>query len=133
MAAMTTRLIFFCLISAVRAGLVLPAAVADQASSPDRRLTATIERIGAGDQNGNGAEALVSIDLPNGKKREALLSKWSADYEQNQSNLSGPLFSLDGHYIYFSSSDESPNSAAVHQYSLKTNVVRFVHRGHFVW
>lgn len=54
MAAMTTRLIFFCLISAVRAGLVLPAAVADQASSPDRRLTATIERIGAGDQNGKG-------------------------------------------------------------------------------
>jgi hypothetical protein len=102
---------------------------ADRANSPDQKFAATIVQIGAGDENGSGSQALVLSDRVSGRERRLIVSKWNEDYHQNTANLSGPLFSLDGNYIYFTSSDTSPNSPAVHQFDPKMNAVRFVRNG----
>ena len=102
---------------------------AQRANSPDQRYAVTIVRIGAGDENGSGSQALVLSDRKRGRERRLIVSKWNADYQRNLANLSNPLFSLDGNYIYFTSSDASPNSPAVHQFDLKMNTVRFVRNG----
>ena len=107
-----------------------PALVAaDRANSSDRRYAATIVQIGPGDENGSGSQALVLLDRVSGRKRRLVISRWNEDYHQNMANLSNPLFSLDGNYIYVTSSDASPNSPAIHQFDLKMNALRFVRNG----
>lgn len=102
---------------------------AQRANSPDQRFAVTIATIGVGDQNGTGSQALVLLHRKSGRERRLLVSKWDEDYHRNLANLSNPLFSLNGNYIYFTSSDTSPNSPAVHQFDLKMNSVRFVRNG----
>ncbi|EIZ77416.1 N-acetylmuramoyl-L-alanine amidase [Novosphingobium sp. Rr 2-17] len=105
----------------------LPAA--DFAKSPDHRHVAKIVEIGAGDENGSGSQALVLSDRKSGRERQLFVSKWSDDPHRNLTNLSNPVFSLNGDSLYFSSSDAAPTSGAVHRYDLKNNSVRFVHNG----
>lgn len=102
------------------------AQASDTAKSSDGRYSVSIVQIGAGDENGSGAQALVLYGA-NGKiQRRLLTSKWSADYSRNWAGLSNPMFSLDGGYVYFNTTDASPNSGYVHQFDLKMNVIKAV-------
>lgn len=102
---------------------------ADFAKSPDQKHVAKIVKIGAGDENGSGSQALVLSDRKSGRDRRLLVSKWSDDSHWNLTTLANPLFSPNGDSLYFSSSDAAPTSGAVHRYDLKNNAVRFVHNG----
>jgi hypothetical protein len=82
----------------------------DTSKSPDGLYTASIVPNGGGDENGSGAQALVLYSTKSNIKRRLLVSKWDGDYARNLAGLSKPLFSLDGGYVYFNSSDASPNS-----------------------
>jgi len=98
----------------------------DTARSPDGFYTVSVIPNGEGDENGSGAQALV-LYISKGKvQRRLLVSKWNSDYSRNLAGLSGPLFSLDGGYVYFNSTDASPNSGYVHQIDLKLNVIKSV-------
>lgn len=101
----------------------------NSALSPDRRFTAAVVPIGAGDDDGTGATALVLIDRQSKRQKRLLTSRYDGDFTRNLTALSHPLFSLDGGYIYISSSDASPNSGAVHQISLTTGTEKFVVAG----
>lgn len=98
----------------------------DTSKSPDGLYTASIVPNGEGDENGSGAQALVLYSTKSNIKRRLLVSKWDGDYARNLANLSKPLFSLDGGYVNFNSSDASPNSGYVHQFDLKLNAVRSI-------
>lgn len=101
----------------------------DTAKSPDGLYTASVVPNGEGDENGSGAQALVLYSTKGNVQRRLLVSKWNGDYSRNLAGLSRPLFSLDGGYVYFSSTDASPNSAYVHQFDLKLNVIKAVCSG----
>ncbi|PVE49644.1 hypothetical protein DC429_19120, partial [Arthrobacter sp. TPD3018] len=109
------------LIALLAASLPASAQAQDTSKSPDGLYTVSIVPNGAGDENGSGAEALVLYSTKSNLKRRLLVSKWDGDYARNLANLSKPLFSLDGGYVYFNSSDASPNSSYVHQFDLKLN------------
>ncbi len=114
------------LIALLAASLPASAQAQDTSKSPDGLYTVSIVPNGAGDENGSGAEALVLYSTKSNLKRRLLVSKWDGDYARNLANLSKPLFSLDGGYVYFNSSDASPNSSYVHQFDLKLNAVRSI-------
>lgn len=99
------------IILAVVATLCLagPASAQSTAKSSDGLYSASIVPAGEGDENGSGAQALVLYSAAGTTQRRLLLSKWNDDYARNLVGLSHPLFSLDGGYLYFSSSDASPN------------------------
>jgi len=98
----------------------------DTAKSPDGLYTVSVVPNGVGDENGSGAQALVLYSTKRNIQRRLLVSRWDADYSRNLASLSHPVFSLDGGYVYFSSSDASPNSSFVHQFDLKLNVIKSV-------
>lgn len=102
------------------------AQASDTAKSPDGLYSVSIVQIGEGDENGSGAQALVLYSASDKVQRRLLTSKWSSDYSRNLANLSNPMFSLDGGYVYFNSTDASPNSGYVHQFDLKMNVIKAV-------
>jgi hypothetical protein len=114
------------LIALLAAILPASAQAQDTSKSPDGLYTVSIVPNGAGDENGSDAEALVLYSTKSNLKRRLLVSKWDGDYARNLANLSKPLFSLDGGYVYFNSSDASPNSSYVHQFDLKLNAVRSI-------
>ncbi|WP_260924601.1 hypothetical protein [Novosphingobium sp. 9] len=101
----------------------------DTAKSPDGLYTASVIPNGKGDENGSGAQALVLYRTRDNAQRRLLISRWNADYSRNLANLSHPLFSLDGGYVYFNTSDVSPNSGYVHQFDLKLNVIKSISTG----
>jgi hypothetical protein len=101
----------------------------DTAKSSDGLYTASVVPNGMGDENGSGAQALVLYSTHSNARRRLLASKWNVDSSRNLSNLSHPLFSLDGGYVYFNSSDASPNSGFMHQFGLKLNIIRPVCAG----
>ncbi|KQO09420.1 hypothetical protein [Sphingomonas sp. Leaf242] len=103
-----------------------PAQAQDTAKSADGRYTVSVVPNGEGDENGTGAQALVLYSTKGSTQRRLLISKWNGDYARNLAGLSHPLFSLDGGYVYFSSTDASPNSGYVHQFDLKLNVIKAV-------
>jgi hypothetical protein len=107
----------------------IPANASSTAKSSDGRLTASIVPIGPGDDEGTGADALVLYERGAQKTRRLLVSKYDGDFRRNLTALSTPLFSLDGGFIYVSSSDASPSSGAVHQIDLRTGANRFVVAG----
>lgn len=96
----------------------------DTAKSPNGVYTVSVIPHGEGDENGSGAKALVLYSTKGKAQRRLLVSKWDGDYSRNLAGLSHPLFSLDGGYVYFSSTDASPNSGFVHQFDLKLNVIK---------
>lgn len=98
----------------------------DTARSPDGQYTVSIVPNGEGDENGSGAQAIVLDGVKNKIHRRILVSRWNDDYGQNLVGLSHPLFSLDGGYVYFSSSDASPNSGYVHQVDLTLNIIKAI-------
>lgn len=100
-----------------------------RANSSSGRFTATIIQIGSGAEDGTGSEALILGDTVTGRERRLLTSQYNDDFHLNLTGLANPLFSLDGGYVYFSSSDASPNRNAVHQVSLRSGVVRFIVNG----
>ncbi|WP_323156701.1 hypothetical protein, partial [Pseudomonas oryzihabitans] len=71
-------------------------------------------------------QKLVLYSAKGNIQRRLLVSKWNDDYARNLAGLSRPLFSLDGGFIYFNSTDASPNSGYVHQFDLKLNVIKAV-------
>ena len=101
----------------------------DTAKSPDGFYTVSVVPNGEGDENGSGAQALVLYSSEGNVQRRLLVSKWNGDYSRNLAGLSRPLFSLNGGYVYFNSTDASPNSGYVHQFDLKLNVIRAVCSG----
>jgi hypothetical protein len=100
------------------------AGASETARSPDGRYMVAVFQIGAGDEDGTGAQALVLSSASSKVQRRLLVSKSDGDYSRNTTGLSNPMFSLDGGFVYFSSSDVSPNSTYVHQFDLKLNSVR---------
>lgn len=114
--------------------LSLTASVGDAASmraiSPDGRYAVSILPNGVGLEDGTGSQAVVLDDLRSGTARQILVSRYDGDRSRNLTNLSDPLFSLDGGYVYVTASDTSPSSPAVHQINLTTGAVRFVVGGH---
>ena len=103
-----------------------PAGAQDTAKSPDGLYTVAVVPNGKGDDNGTGAQALVLYSTKGNAQRRLLVSRWNEDYSQNLAGLSKPLFSLDGGYVYFSSTDASPNSGYVHRFDLKLGVVKSI-------
>jgi len=103
-------------------------ASASAATSSDGKAHVEIRKIRGGDEDGNGAQAIVYGERGR-RERVLLVSKYDDDHRANLANLDTPMFSLDGGYIYFSSSDASPNRSAVHQYNVKTGAIRFVTGG----
>lgn len=101
----------------------------DASRSPDTLYTVAIVPIGQGDENGSGSQAIVLYSTTAKIQRRLLVSKWSEDYASNLAGLSHPIFSLNGGYVYFNSTDASPNSGYVHQLDLKLNVVKSVCAG----
>lgn len=101
----------------------------ETAKSPDGLYTVSIVPNGKGDENGSGSQALVLYSTKSNIQRRLLVSKWDDDYARNLAGLSHPLFSLDGGYIYFNSTDASPNSGYVHQLDLKLNVIKAICSG----
>lgn len=101
----------------------------DTSKSADGRYTVSIVPNGTGDENGSGAQAIVLYSTKSNIQRRLLVSKWNGDYARNLAGLSRPLFSLDGGYVYFNSTDASPNSGYVHQLDLKLNVIKSVCSG----
>lgn len=97
--------------------------------SPDGRYTATILQTGVDHGDGSGSQALVIADKRTGQVQRRLVSQYSDDPHQNLTNLGGPMFSLDGGYVYFSGSDGTVTSSTVQQLNLKTGAVRFVVSG----
>lgn len=111
------------------ASMLLCASIArasDTAKSPDSLYSVSVVQIGEGDENGSGAQALVLSSINNNVQRRLLTSRWDGDYSRNLASLSNPMFSLDGGYVYFNSTDASPNSGYVHQFDLKMNVIKAV-------
>lgn len=102
------------------------AAASNRAISPDGKHTATILPNGAGQADGTGSEVLMLGDMASGKERRLLISRYDENRRRNLTNLSNPLFSLNGGYVYVSASDIAPVSNAVHQIDLKTGAIRFV-------
>ena len=102
------------------------AQASDTAKSSDGRYAVSIVQIGKPDENGSGAQALDLYSTNSNVRRRLLTSKWDADYARNLASLSNPMFSLDGGYVYFSTTDASPNSGYVHQFNLKTDVIKAV-------
>lgn len=98
----------------------------ESAKSPDGAYSVSVVPNGEGDENGSGAQALVIYGARGGVQRRLLVSRWNGDYSRNLAGLSRPLFSLDGGYVYFSSTDASPNSAYVHRFDLKHNAIKAV-------
>lgn len=117
------RLLVTALLSLVISGTAL---AQETAKSPDGLYTVSIVPAGAGDENGTGAQALDLYDGQHGARRRLLLSRWNADYARNLAGLSHPLFSLDGGFVYFSSTDASPNSGYVHRFDLKSSAVKSI-------
>jgi hypothetical protein len=116
-------------ISTTIIAMLLGASIAqanDTAKTSDGRYSVAIIQIGQGDENGSGSQALVLYRTNGGVQRRLLVSRWDGDYSRNLASLSNPMFSLDGGYVYFSSTDASPNSGYVHQFDLKMNVVKAV-------
>ena len=102
------------------------ARASDTAKSPDGHHSASVVQIDQGDESGSGAQALV-LYTNNGKvQRRLLTSRWNDNYSRNLANLSNPMFSLDGGYVYFNTTDASPNSGYVHQFNLQMNVIKAV-------
>lgn len=101
-----------------------------QAASPDGRFAVWINSDGAGLPDGTGSQVIVLEDRQSNTERRLLVSQFHADRSRNLTNLTNPLFSLDGGFVYFTASDTSPNSRAVHQINLATGAVRFVVGGH---
>ena len=99
------------------------------AVSSDGKLQANLIILGRGNENGDGAEALVLIDKRKGTKKTLLVSRFDDDHTRNLTGLSDPIFSLDNGYLYINSSDASPYRSAVHQINLRTGRVRFVTGG----
>lgn len=97
-----------------------------RAISPDGKHTATILPNGVGQEDGTGSEVLMLGDMASGKERRLLVSRYDEDTRRNLTNLSHPLFSLNGGYVYISASDIAPVTNAVHQIDLKTGAIRFV-------
>lgn len=120
----TMRIIIFA--AALIFGLVGTAQAQDASKSPDGSYTVAVVPNGQGDENGSGAQALVLYGTKSKIQRRLLISKWNEDYARNLAGLSRPLFSIDGGYIYFNSTDASPNSGYVHQFDLKANVIKSV-------
>ena len=122
---------FLCAAILVASSAVPHSAFAENiaAVSTDRSLEAYIQQIGVGDENGSGSQALILVNKATGTQRRLLVSRYSDDYTKNLTNLSAPLFSLDGGFIYFSSGDASPYRAAVHQMNLRTGQIRYVTTG----
>lgn len=116
-------------LSAIAMLLATAAHAQDTAKSPDGVYTVSIVPHGSGDDNGSGAQALILYSTRSNFQRQLLVSKWDSDYSRNLAGLSHPLFSLDGGYVYFNSTDASPNSGYVHQLDLKLNVVKSVCTG----
>ena len=118
------------MISLVCILLVLAASPVEASStrsiSPDGKQIATILPNGVGREDGTGSEVLVLSDMASGKERRLLVSRYDEDTHRNLTNLSNPLFSLNGGYVYFSTSDVMPTSDAVHQVDLRTGTIRFV-------
>lgn len=98
----------------------------DTAKTSDSRYSVAIVQIGQGDEHGSESQALVLYRTNGSVQRRLLTSRWDGDYSRNLASLSNPMFSLDGGYVYFSSTDASPNSGYVHQFDLKMNVVKAV-------
>lgn len=116
-------------LSAIAMLLATAAHAQDTAKSPDGVYTVSVVPHGSGDDNGSGAQALILYSTRSNFQRQLLVSKWDSDYSRNLAGLSHPLFSLDGGYVYFNSTDASPNSGYVHQLDLKLNVVKSVCTG----
>ena len=102
------------------------ARASDTAKSPDGFYSVSIVPVGNGDENGSGAQALVLYRGNGDVLRRLVTSRWNDDYSRNLAGLSNPMFSLDGGYLYFNTTDASPNSGYVHQFDLKMNVIRAV-------
>lgn len=105
------------------------AQASDTAKSQDGRYSVSIVQIGRGDENGSGAQALILYSSNGNVERRLLTSTWNGEYSRNLAGLSNPMFSPDGGYLYFSTSDASPNSGYVHQFNLKMNVIKAVCAG----
>jgi hypothetical protein len=124
-----------CLSAVMIAGTVLALGFAetaeaqDTSKSADGLYTVAIVPHTQGEKNGSGAQALVLYSTKSKAQRRLLISKWNEDYARNIAGLSRPLFSIGGGYVYFNSTDASPNSAYVHQFDLKLNVIKPVTPG----
>lgn len=106
-----------------------PALAQDTAKSPDGLYTVSIVPAGEGDENGTGSQAIDLYDANRTTKRRLLISKWNGVHSQNLVGLSHPIFSLDGGFVYFSSSDVEPTSGYVHRIDLKLNTVKSICSG----
>jgi hypothetical protein len=98
----------------------------DTAKSSDGRYSVSVVQLGQGDENGSGAQALILYNTNSNIQRRLLTSRWNGDYSRNLASLSKPMFSLDSGYVYFNTTDASPNSGYVHQFDLKMNVIKAV-------
>ncbi len=101
-------------------------ALSGQAVSRDGRFAVWITPNGEGRADGSGSQVIVLEDRQANTERRLLVSQYHPDRSRNLTNLTNPLFSLDGGFVYFTASDTSPNSSAVHQINLVTGAVRFV-------
>lgn len=101
-------------------------AAPSHAVSPDGRYAAMVVATGLDRDDGTGSQRLVIEDRRSGGKRQLLTSRYDADPHRNLTNITAPLFSLDGDFLYFSTADAAPTSGAVHRADLKTGAIRFV-------
>lgn len=104
------------------------ASASTRADSGDGRSYVAIKQVGSGDKEGSGSQALV-FGRRGERERILLVSKYNEDHRRNLTNIDSPLFSLDGGFVYFSTSDSSPNRSAVQQFDLRKRTVRFVTGG----
>lgn len=115
------------LLSAAILALGQPALAAPlRAVSPDGRYAAMVVATDIDRDDGTGNQRLVLEDRRTGAKRRLLTSRHDDDSHRNLTSITAPLFSLDGGFLYFSTSDAAPTSGAVHCVDLKTGAVRFV-------
>ena len=105
-------------------------ASAIRTTSPDGSLTARILQIDSPSDHGTGSEILVIEGRSTGWRKSLLISRYDDDYTRNTTGLSNPLFSLDGGYLYVTSSDNVPGRDAVHQVDVRTGKRRFVAGGY---
>ena len=99
-----------------------------QAESSDGRLLVFLQPQ-AGDEEGNGTQALILRNQSSGTEQILLTSSHHEDVRRSLAELTTPIFSLDSGYVYITATDPSPYRSAVHQINLQTGRVRYVTSG----
>ncbi|MFI4933107.1 MAG: TolB family protein [Caulobacterales bacterium] len=95
------------------------------ALSPDGHTVAFIHKDGAGSAEENGPTSLWIADGLTGQSRRLFASHPASDVKATMETFGGPVFSLDGGFVYVTA-DAWATSGAVHQVSVATGAERFV-------